>query len=60
MTDTGESVAWRTAHDALARHGRARIAKADESTLIGLWQDYCIALDDACSVPHIGSQDGAK
>lgn len=41
---------WRIAHDALARHGRARIGGADEATLIALWQDYCIALDNACSV----------
>lgn len=48
---------WHTAHDALARHGRARIGKAEEPVLILLWQDYCIALDDACSTADSGSTE---
>lgn len=44
---TDENGAWRTAHDALAAHGRARIAKRFPAELQALWHDYCLALDKA-------------
>lgn len=40
---------WRQAHDALAAHGRARVAGRPDEVLRPLWDAYCLALTNAVS-----------
>lgn len=56
-TTSGEDARlWEAAHNALAAHGRARIAKRPEVELVALWQDYCLALDAATTTTSGGEQ----